>query len=61
MVQPPRIFADILEQEINPNCLQISGFLKECLGQAASEDLVQYCHTRIMRWYFQLLQLKHNY
>lgn len=59
MAQPTRLLADILEKEINPQRLQMFILLKECLGQAASEQQIQYCHASIMGQCFQLLRLKH--
>jgi len=59
MAQPTRLLSDILEKEINPQRLQMFGLLKECLGQAASDQLIQYCHASIMGQCFQLLRLKH--
>ena len=59
MAQPTRLLADILEKEINPQRLQMLGLLKECLGQAASDQQIHYCHTSIMGQCFQLLRLKH--
>jgi len=59
MAQPTRLLADILEKEINPQRLQMFILLKECLGQAASEQHIQYCHASIMGQCFQLLRLKH--
>ncbi len=59
MAQPTRLLADILEKEINPQRLQMLGLLKECLGQAASDEQIHYCHTSIMGQCFQLLRLKH--
>ena len=59
MAQPTRLLADILEKEINPQRLQMLSLLKECLGPAASEQQIQYCHTSIMGQCFQLLRLKH--
>jgi hypothetical protein len=32
--------------------------LKECLGQSASEQQIQFCHASIMGQCFQLLRLK---
>lgn len=58
MAQPTRLLADILEKEINPQRLQMFGLLKECLGHAASEQQIQYCHASIMGQCFQLLRLK---
>lgn len=59
MAQPTRLLADILEKEINPQRLQMFALLKECLGQAAGEQQIQYCHASIMGQCFQLLRLKH--
>ena len=59
MAQPTRLLADILEKEINPQRLQMLALLKECLGQAATEQRIHYCHTSIMGQCFQLLRLKH--
>ena len=59
MAQPTRLLADILEKEFNPQRLQMLALLKECLGQAATEQRIQYCHTSIMGQCFQLLRLKH--
>jgi AcrR family transcriptional regulator len=59
MAQPTRLLADILEKEINPQRLQMLVLLKECLGQSATEQQIQYCHTSIMGQCFQLLRLKH--
>ncbi|MEI7995699.1 MAG: CerR family C-terminal domain-containing protein [Methylococcaceae bacterium] len=59
MAQPTRLLTDILEKEINPQRLQLLGLLKECLGQAASEQQIQYCHASIMGQCFHLLRLKH--
>jgi AcrR family transcriptional regulator len=59
MAQPTRLLADILEKEINPQRLQMLDILKECLGQSATEQQIQYCHTSIMGQCFQLLRLKH--
>lgn len=59
MAQPTRLLADILEKEINPQRLQMLDLLKECLGQSATEQQIQYCHTSIMGQCFQLLRLKH--
>lgn len=58
MAQPTRLLADILEKEINPQRLQMFVLLKECLGQQASEQQLQYCHASIMGQCFQLLRLK---
>jgi len=59
MAQPTRLLADILEKEINPQRLKMLALLKECLGQAATEQRIQYCHTSIMGQCFQLLRIKH--
>jgi AcrR family transcriptional regulator len=59
MAQPTRLLSDILEKEINPQRLQMLDLLKECLGQAASDQQIQYCHTSIMGQCFHLLRLKH--
>jgi AcrR family transcriptional regulator len=59
MAQPTRLLSDILEKEINPQRLQMFGLLKECLGQAASDQHIQYCHASIMGQCFQLLRMKH--
>lgn len=59
MAQPTRLLADILEKEINPQRTQMLVLLKECLGQAASDQQIQYCHASIMGQCFQLLRLKH--
>ncbi len=59
MAQPTRLLADILEKEINPQRLKMLELLKECLGQAATDQRIQYCHTSIMGQCFQLLRLKH--
>ncbi len=59
MAQPTRLLADILEKEINPQRLKMLALLKECLGQAATEQHIHYCHTSIMGQCFQLLRLKH--
>lgn len=59
MAQPTRLLADILEKEINPQRMQMFALLKECLGQAVSEQQIQYCHASIMGQCFQLLRLKH--
>ena len=59
MAQPTRLLTDILEKEINPQRLQLLGLLKECLGQAASDQQIQYCHASIMGQCFHLLRLKH--
>jgi TetR/AcrR family transcriptional regulator, regulator of cefoperazone and chloramphenicol sensitivity len=61
MAQPTRLLADILEMEINPQGLQLFALLKECLGQTASDEQLQYCHASIMGQCFQLLRLKHMY
>lgn len=58
MAQPTRLLADILEKEINPQRQQMFGLLRECLGQDASEQQLQYCHASIMGQCFQLLRLK---
>jgi len=58
MAQPTRLLADILEKEINPQRLQMFGLLKECLGQSASEQQIQYCLASIMGQCFQLLRLR---
>ena len=59
MAQPTRLLADILGKEINPQRLKMLALLKECLGQAATEQHIHYCHTSIMGQCFQLLRLKH--
>ena len=59
MAQPTRLLSDILEKDINPQRLQMLDLLKECLGQAASDQQIQYCHTSIMGQCFHLLRLKH--
>jgi AcrR family transcriptional regulator len=58
MAQPTRLLADILEKEINPQRQQMFRLLRECLGQDASEQQLQYCHASIMGQCFQLLRLK---
>lgn len=58
MAQPPRLLADILEQEINPQRQKMLALLRECLGQAANDRHLQYCHASIMGQCFQLLRLK---
>ncbi|MDD1621273.1 MAG: CerR family C-terminal domain-containing protein [Methylococcaceae bacterium] len=58
MAQPTRLLTDILEKEINPQRLQMFGLLKECLGQTASDQQIQYCHASIMGQCFQLLRLR---
>jgi hypothetical protein len=58
MAQPTRLLADILEKEINPQRQQMLVLLKECLGQSASEQQIQFCHASIMGQCFQLLRLK---
>jgi AcrR family transcriptional regulator len=59
MAQPTCLLAHILENEINPQRLQMYVILKECLGQSASEQQIQHCHSSIMGQCFQLLRLKH--
>lgn len=59
MAQPTRLLADILEKEINPQRMQMFVLLEKCLGQAASEQQIRYCHASIMGQCFQLLRLKH--
>ncbi|MCX7101369.1 MAG: CerR family C-terminal domain-containing protein [Methylobacter sp.] len=59
MAQPTRLLADILEKEINPQRLQMLDLLKECLGEAATEQQIHYCHASIMGQCFQLMRLKH--
>jgi AcrR family transcriptional regulator len=59
MAQPTRLLADILEKEINPQHVQMFALLKECLGHAATDQQIQYCHTSIMGQCFQLLRIKH--
>ena len=59
MAKPTQLLADILEKEINPQRLQMFSLLKECLGHAASDQQIQYCHASIMGQCFQLLRLKH--
>ncbi|MGZ5008530.1 MAG: CerR family C-terminal domain-containing protein [Methylobacter sp.] len=59
MAQPTRLLADILEKEINPQRMRMFDLLKQCLGQAATEQQIQYCHASIMGQCFQLLRLKH--
>lgn len=59
MAQPTRLLADILDKEINPQRQQMLALLKECLGQSASEQQIQFCHASIMGQCFQLLRLKH--
>ncbi|RIZ66608.1 MAG: TetR/AcrR family transcriptional regulator [Methylococcales bacterium] len=59
MAQPTSLLADILEKEINPQRLKMLALLEECLGQAATEQRIQYCHNSIMGQCFQLLRLKH--
>ncbi|MEQ1622427.1 MAG: CerR family C-terminal domain-containing protein [Methylococcales bacterium] len=59
MANPTRLLVDILEKEINPQRLQMFRLIKECLGQAASDQQIQYCHASIMGQCFQLLRLKH--
>jgi AcrR family transcriptional regulator len=59
MAQPTRLLIHILENEINPQRLQMYIILKECLGQRASEQQIQYCHASIMGQCFQLQRLKH--
>jgi AcrR family transcriptional regulator len=58
MAQPTRLLEDILEKEINPQRLQMFVLLRECLGQKATEQQIQYCHASIMGQCFQLLRLK---
>lgn len=58
MAQPTRLLADILEQEINPQRQKMLALLRECLGQAANDRHLQYCHASIMGQCFQLLRLK---
>ena len=58
MAQPTRLLADILEKEINPQRLQMFSLLKDCLGEQASEQQIQYCHASIMGQCFQLLRLR---
>ena len=59
MAQPTRLLADILEKEIYPQRMKMLALLKECLGQSATEQRIQYCHISIMGQCFQLLRLKH--
>jgi TetR/AcrR family transcriptional regulator, regulator of cefoperazone and chloramphenicol sensitivity len=42
MAQPIRLLADILEMKINPQRSQLFALVKECLGQAASDEQLQY-------------------
>ncbi|MEC4747273.1 CerR family C-terminal domain-containing protein [Methylomicrobium sp. Wu6] len=58
MARPTRLLADILEKEIDPQRRQLFGLLRECLGQAADDRHLQYCHDSIMGQCFQLLRLK---
>lgn len=58
MAQPTRLLADILEHEINPQRQKMFNLLQECLGQAANDRRLQYCHASIMGQCFQLLRLK---
>ncbi|MGZ4958242.1 MAG: CerR family C-terminal domain-containing protein [Methylomonas sp.] len=58
MAQPTHLLAHILEQEINPQRQKMFGLLRECLGQAANDRHLQYCHASIMGQCFQLLRLK---
>ncbi|MGZ5049902.1 MAG: CerR family C-terminal domain-containing protein [Methylobacter sp.] len=59
MAQPTRLLADILAKEINPQRMEMLALLKECLGQSASEQQIQYCQASIMGQCFQLLRTKH--
>jgi len=58
MARPTRLLADILEKEIDPQRRQLFGLLRECLGHAADDRHLQYCHDSIMGQCFQLLRLK---
>lgn len=58
MAQPTRLLADILEKEVNPQRLKFFELIKECLGERASEQQIQYCHASIIGQCFQLLRLK---
>ncbi|EIC31278.1 MULTISPECIES: TetR/AcrR family transcriptional regulator [Methylomicrobium] len=58
MARPTRLLADILEKEIEPQRSQMFELLRECLGQAAEERHLQFCHDSIMGQCFQLLRLK---
>jgi AcrR family transcriptional regulator len=58
MARPTRLLADILEKEIEPQRSQMFALLRECLGNAAEERHLQFCHDSIMGQCFQLLRLK---
>jgi AcrR family transcriptional regulator len=58
MARPTRLLADILEKEIEPQRSQMFALLRECLGHAAEERHLQFCHDSIMGQCFQLLRLK---
>jgi len=58
MARPTRLLADILEKEIDPQRRQLFGLLRECLGHAADDRHLQYCHDSIMGQCFQLLRWK---
>lgn len=59
MAHPTRLLSDILENEINPQRIQMFALLREYLGQKAYEQHIQYCHASIMGQCFQLLRLRH--
>jgi len=59
MAHPTRLLANILEQEIHPQRIQMINLIKLCLDADANDPLVQYCHASIMGQCFQLLRLKH--
>lgn len=58
LAQPTRLLADILEKEINPQRQAMFSLLEACLGPAANEQRVHYCHASIMGQCFQLLRIK---
>jgi AcrR family transcriptional regulator len=58
MARPTRLLADILEKEIDPQRSQMYGLLRECLGHAANDRHLQFCHDSIMGQCFHLLRLK---
>jgi AcrR family transcriptional regulator len=58
MALPTRLLADILENEIKPQHLKMYILIKECLGQIASDQEINYCHASIIGQCLQLLHLK---
>lgn len=59
MAQPTSLLPEILEKEINPQRQAMLALIKECLGPAADDRHIHFCHASIVGQCFHLLKAKH--